>query len=425
MARPSAPVARPQVQRPVNATPSISPGNLQRPAGGGAKPNVTRPAPNANLKLPGNAQIPNQVPKNRPEVTRPGNVPQGGAGKLPNLGAGKLPDIGKGNLPAVKGKADLGNLQKNNPGLFDRPKDGGAIAGKGPSKNDVSTWLGYPKDSPGFPTTRPIDRAGRDKINNDFNNSWKKAIGGNNVNIGNKKIGDINVDLSKNNNYVNLSRHANVIHNNLRPVQNNWFNQNWWSNNRYNWPRWHYHYFPRPPAYWWRPCTWGALTAFMAGAAWSPPVYYDYGSNVVIGQDVVYVNDQPVASAPVYAQEAIDLANVAPPPADAQIDWMPLGTFALSSNKDDDNPSTILQLALSKDGLVSGVWFNRATGATSDVEGRVNAETQRLALRKPDQPDVVLEVGVYNLTQIATPCLIHFGTMQTQTWYLTRLEAQE
>jgi hypothetical protein len=161
------------------------------------------------------------------------------------------------------------------------------------------------------------------------------------------------------------------------------------------------------------------------GAAWSPPVYYDYGSNVVVNENVVYVNDQPVASAPVYAQQAIELAEVTPPPQNTKIDWLPLGTFALSSKKDDDNPSTVVQLALSKQGLVSGTWYNRATDKSSEVEGKVDPDTQRLALRKPDQPDVVLEVGVYNLTQEATPCLMHFGTLNTQQWYLTRLEAPE
>ncbi len=34
-------------------------------------------------------------------------------------------------------------------------------------------------------------------------------------------------------------------------------------------------------------------------------------------------------------------------------------------------------------------------------------------------------LGVYNLTQDATPCLMHFGTLNTQTWYLARLDDQQ
>ena len=83
---------------------------------------------------------------------------------------------------------------------------------------------------------------------------------------------------------------------------------------------------------------------------------------------------------------------------------------------------TILQLAVSKEGLVSGVWFNRSTNKSAEVEGQVDPDTQRAAIRRPEQPDVVLEVGVYNLTQNASPCLMHFGTVNTQTWYLARLD---
>src|SRR6185295_11482716 len=104
-------------------------------------------------------------------------------------------------------------------------------------------------------------------------------------------------------------------------------------------------------------------------------------------------------------------ANVDPPPADTKMEWLPLGTWAVSSKQDDDNPSSVLQIAVSKQGIVSGTWYNRATDQSSDVQGRVDPDTQRVALHKPDQPDMVLEVGVYNLTQAATPCLIHFGTL--------------
>src|SRR5262249_8127985 len=156
---------------------------------------------------------------------------------------------------------------------------------------------------------------------------------------------------------------------------------------------------------------------------WSPPTYVDYGSNVVNDGDVVYVNNQPVASAPVYAQQAIELADVTPPPIDTQIEWMPMGTWALMSDKNDDNPSKFLQLAVSKQGLVSGTYYNRSTDQSAELEGQVDPLTQRICVRAPGQSSpVVLEVGVYNLTQNATPCLMHFGTDNTQTWYLVRLE---
>jgi hypothetical protein len=101
---------------------------------------------------------------------------------------------------------------------------------------------------------------------------------------------------------------------------------------------------------------------------------------------------------------------------------MPLGTFALSSKENDPQPGAVIQLALSKDGIVSGTWYERATDVSAAIEGRVDPQTQRVAFRKVDQPDVVLEVGLYNLTQPATSCLVHFGTLESQVKYLTRLD---
>lgn len=431
MSRPASSPPRPAPRpAPATHTPSVRPAVVTRPAPSAPKGVVSLPKGGSDFKLPSNFQVRDPKVTQRPAVTRPADVAKLPKAKIDPPGKWEMPAAKKGAPSIPKGKGNLADLQKKTPGVFDRPKADLRPAGKPSSRDDVANWLNLPKDRPGGPATRPGGPAtrppGKDKIKGDFNNNWKKAIGGDKIAIGGKKIGNINVDLSKNYNFQYLSNHATRVQNNFRPVQHNWFNANWWDHHHHpGWPRWHYHYFPRPAAFWWRPCTWGLFTGFLAGASWGPPIYYDYGTNVVIYEEVVYINEQPIASAPVYAQQAIELAEVQPPPADKQIEWLPLGTFALSSKKDDDNPSTVLQLAVSKDGLVSGVWYNRATDTSAPVEGRVDPDTQRIALRKPDEPDTVLEVGVYNLTQVATPCLIHFGTLRTQTWYLTRLENPE
>ena len=55
------------------------------------------------------------------------------------------------------------------------------------------------------------------------------------------------------------------------------------------------------------------------------------------------------------------------------------------------------------------------------MQGRVDKETQRLAFTIGDDPNTVLETGIYNLTQDQTPVICHFGTSQTQTYLLARL----
>ena len=40
---------------------------------------------------------------------------------------------------------------------------------------------------------------------------------------------------------------------------------------------------------------------------------------------------------------------------------MPLGTFAVSSSQQEANPDRVVQLAVDKDGVVSGTLYNEAT----------------------------------------------------------------
>jgi hypothetical protein len=66
--------------------------------------------------------------------------------------------------------------------------------------------------------------------------------------------------------------------------------------------------------------------------------------------------------------------------------------------------------------------FDRAADKTYPIQGRVDKETQRVAFTIGDNPDLVMETGMYNLTQDQTPVLVHKGTDITQTNLLIRLE---
>ena len=216
----------------------------------------------------------------------------------------------------------------------------------------------------------------------------------------------------------------------FRPHQYEWFNQGWWGPRLAGagFPYWHYsHYFGgRPYLDWWRPLSWLAVAGWY-GAQWGPPLYYDYGGNVVYRDNSVYINDVPVATQQEFANQAFDLASELLPPPQQQLEWMPMGVFALASSKDDRQPKHVLQLAITKQGFISGTLFNTATQKSIAAEGHVDPATQRVAIRFPEKADFVLETGMYNLTQEQTPVLVHFGTQSTQTWYLVRLppEAQK
>lgn len=213
-----------------------------------------------------------------------------------------------------------------------------------------------------------------------------------------------------------------------------WFDDHWWHGHHHYWCGWHYGYwFNRYPwTYWWTYPTYVDLSSWFAwsapAAVWSQPVYYDYGpgGNVTYENNIVYINGEQVASADEFSQSAMSLATV-PPPADdeqaAQAEWMPLGTFAVSTSDKDAQPTRMIQLAVNRQGIVSGTLFNMQTDQAQSIQGQVDKETQRVAFRIGENERVVVETGLYNLTQQEAPVLVHFGTDRVENWLLVRLEA--
>jgi hypothetical protein len=164
---------------------------------------------------------------------------------------------------------------------------------------------------------------------------------------------------------------------------------------------------------------------------WSRPIYYSYGSGgtVYYENNVVYVNGQEYGPAEQYYQEATQLATSVPETTEkqeAETQWLPLGVFALTAEGVNVS-SMYLQLAVSKDGVIAGTFYNESTGVTHPVEGMVDDKTQRAVWKAADgtNSDLVMECGIYNLTQDQTPVLVHFGPEQTQTALLVRLDESE
>lgn len=171
--------------------------------------------------------------------------------------------------------------------------------------------------------------------------------------------------------------------------------------------------------------TWSA-----PAAAWSEPVYYDYGTggNVYYENNAVYVDGQEVGTPQDFAASAATLATVDPPASEEEAesaDWMPLGTFAVSSSQKEVDPTRVIQLAVNREGIVSGTLTNTATNDAQTILGQVDKETQRVAFRIGTSDDVVAETGLYNLTQEEAPMMVHFGPDKVENWLLVRLDAPE
>ena len=87
----------------------------------------------------------------------------------------------------------------------------------------------------------------------------------------------------------------------------------------------------------------------------------------------------------------------------------------------------MLQLAVSKDSVITGIYYNDATETERPIEGTVDAETQRAAWTFADGQDthIVMETGIYNLTEDEAAVLVHFGADTAQNWTMVRLEEPE
>ena len=104
-------------------------------------------------------------------------------------------------------------------------------------------------------------------------------------------------------------------------------------------------------------------------------------------------------------------------------DWLPLGVFAITQDGQASGaePSLYMQLAISKQGVISGTLKNTLTGKAQPLEGMADKKSQRVAWGVVDQERPIMETGLSNLTQDTSPALIHFADGQTQQWLMVRI----
>ena len=446
---------RPNISRPATAAPSRPQDSIARPSARPVSPPASRPSvnlPNVPVR-PNNSMRPN-IPSKPQGGLRP-SIGTGGAqpSKLPaQIENHQRPSLPSTSVPRP-GKLPANNL----PGrLPDRPEistQPGQVQANRPSPGDVSDFLGM--DRPSRPTTLP-GVANRPGISGRPSLSERDGWGNNPVI--HKRPAWVNIDKS-----TNINIHQRWNNSFTRPTTKDWWNRSpnrlgywhgwadgvrhhwspyhhhhgwfqddWWGHHHCSLGGWHYHHWhhQHPWRYWWTAPAWNSLTTWFVWNApttvWTVPVYYDYGQggNVVYENNTVYIGGDQIATADEFAQSAMDLATVTPPESDevaAQTEWLPLGTFAISTGEAETEPNRIIQLAVNKSGIIGGTLFNIETDEPQAVQGQVDRETQRVALRLGESETVVAETGLYNLTQEEAPLLIHFGTEQTENWLLIRL----
>jgi hypothetical protein len=172
--------------------------------------------------------------------------------------------------------------------------------------------------------------------------------------------------------------------------------------------------------------TWGGVAGWV-DYGWSEPAEYYYGENVYYEDGSVYYGDSVVASAEEYADQAEAIAASAPEAAPDKSEWMPLGVFALTPDGQSagPTPNLFLQLAVSKEGVISGILNDSTTNTSQTIEGMVDKATQRSAWNVVGKTRPIMETGLFNLTQDTAPALVHFADGTTQQWLMVRLPDPE
>ena len=171
----------------------------------------------------------------------------------------------------------------------------------------------------------------------------------------------------------------------------------------------------------WTAASWPTVVSYI-GLGAEPDYSYDYGSDIVYQNNTVYVGGKAAGTAQQYAEEATNLAAAgqsadAPPTAD----WKPLGVYALVPG-DQKTSNNVFQLAVDKNGIIRGNYYDGVMDTTTPVFGSVDKKTQRAAWTIGKPKDRVFEAGLFNLTQSEAPVLVHMGADKTRQWLLVRVE---
>lgn len=168
---------------------------------------------------------------------------------------------------------------------------------------------------------------------------------------------------------------------------------------------------------------WGWGTAGSYCGCTGEGCYYDYGGNVTYDDGTVYYGDVPVASAEQYYDQAEQLADSGGTAGNEE--WLPLGVFAVVTEPAQTQTDKVIQLAVNKDGVIRGNLNDFLSDKVIPLIGAVDKQTQRVAVKMEGNDKVVMETGLYNLTNDEAPALVHFGPDRQEGRTLIRLKQPE
>jgi hypothetical protein len=209
-----------------------------------------------------------------------------------------------------------------------------------------------------------------------------------------------------------------VLGNSTRLHFNNYniFTREWFS----QYPNaWYARGYARTP---WTPAGWEDINAWFGGQ-WQP-YDYTYGNELTYENNDVCVDGHPIATAGKYYESALAIAqsgeraNISRESVPAS--WLPIGVFNVIPAGVKSSPM-LIQLAVNKDGIIRGNYFDPPAGNLQLVQGAIDQETERATWVVADRKNIVFDLLAINLTKNETPILVHVGKDKPQQWVLVRL----
>ena len=138
------------------------------------------------------------------------------------------------------------------------------------------------------------------------------------------------------------------------------------------------------------------------------------------------MNGEEAGTVEQYTQQAATIADtgVAAKPDPKMGEWQSLGVFAMVA-EGETKSTNLFQLAVNKEGMIAGEYYNALTDETLPVFGSVGEKSQVAAWRVADKKFPVYEAGIANLTKEETTMIVHYSKEKYQQFTLVRLQKPE
>ncbi len=183
-----------------------------------------------------------------------------------------------------------------------------------------------------------------------------------------------------------------------------------------------HHFYSFRDQDWWTPATHEALAGWISAPALEVTAS---NASIVLEDGSVFVEGEPVKTLEEQAAEATALAQSIRTAKFARLELLPLGVWAISHDQATKNSSTMfLQLSISKEGIIPGMYQNSLLGTVDSLEGRADPETQTAAWMMVGKGSPVMEAKLGDLagSDGEAVVLVHFADGVTQQWTLVRLD---